>query len=285
MIIKALVKRHLTLYLRDRWSVFFSFLSVIIILGLFILFLRNTFGSFSEYEGAGYVSTSWILSGVLMVSTVTVPLGFLGIMVKDLEIKTINDFYVAPIKRTEIVFSYFLAALIIGSVFGFFNLTIGVSFLFIQYGYFIGFLNLLTLMALVILSSGLFSSLFFLVVTYIKTLNAHGTLSTLIGTLIGFLTGLYVPVGALSDTLRTVLSLLPFMQMVTLFRRFYMADALNLVFENASEMEAGVVSLLGVNLEFGDTVIASSVTLLIIVGWTLLFLGLSVLRLKTFKRK
>jgi multidrug/hemolysin transport system permease protein len=286
MITKALVKRHLTLYLRDKWSVFFSFLSVIIILGLFLLFLRTTFtNDFSEYPDAGYVSYAWILSGVLMVSTVTVPLGFLGIMVQDLELKTVNDFYVAPIKRTQIVFSYYIAAVVIGSVFGFFNLSLGVLFLLFEFGYFSGVLNLLMLLGLVILSASLFSSLFFFVVSYIKTSNAHGTLSTLLGTLIGFLTGLYVPVGALSDTIRTVLSVMPFMQMVSLFREAYMIDPFNRIFSEAPGMETYIRDLLGIDLILFDQTIQPLLTFLIIIIWTILFLGLSILRLNTYKRK
>ncbi|MFP4286280.1 MAG: ABC transporter permease [Candidatus Izemoplasmataceae bacterium] len=286
MITRALIKRHLTLYLRDRWAIFFSFLSVIIILGLFILFLKNTFGSdFNAYQDAAYVSHAWILAGVLVVSTVTVPLGFLAIMVQDLELKTINDFYVAPISRTQIVLSYFFSALVIGSVFGLFNLAIGITYLLIQFGYFIGLFNLMILTSLTILSASLFSSLFFLVITYIKTLNAHGTLSILLGTLIGFLTGLYVPIGALSNTLRTVLSIMPFMQMATLFRKAYMADAFERVFVNAEGMKASVIDLLGVNLKIFSIEISTAYTLLIILGWMGIFLGLSILRLKTFKRK
>ncbi|MFW5865082.1 MAG: ABC transporter permease, partial [Candidatus Izemoplasmataceae bacterium] len=106
-----------------------------------------------------------------------------------------------------------------------------------------------------------------------------------LGTLIGFLTGLYVPIGALSNTLRTVLSIMPFMQMATLFRKAYMADAFERVFVNAEGMKASVIDLLGVNLKIFSIEISTAYTLLIILGWMGIFLGLSILRLKTFKRK
>jgi multidrug/hemolysin transport system permease protein len=283
--ISRLVLRHITLYVRARWAVFFSFLSVLIILGLFMLFLRDSFGGdFGELPYADYVIHTWIFSGVLMVSTVTVPLGFYVVMIRDIELKTINDFYVAPIKRRNIVISYFIAALLIGSIFGLFNLVVGQLYIGFKFGLFLDFFTLLKLVLLVIFSSSLFSSLFFLALTYIKSSDAHGTLGTLIGTLIGFLTGLYIPIGVLGNTMRNILSLLPTMQMVSIFRIVYMEDSLDKAFVGAGAFRIQMESFLGVSLELFNQVISPWLTMIILIIWTIIFLTLSIMRLNAFKR-
>ena len=279
----ALIKRHLMIYLRDRWAIFFSFLSVFIILGLFILFLRNSF-DLSE-PNTDYMVYSWILSGVLMVSTVTVPLGFLGLMVVDLERKTLNDFYVAPIPRKTIVFSYLIAAILIATLFAVINLIVGQIFIYSQVGNFMPLVSWIQTLLLVILSTALFSSLFFYIVSFLKTSNSHGTLSTLVGTLIGFLTGLYVPIGYLGETTRTVLSLLPPMQAVSAFRLVYMEDTLNTVFSGAPEsVRVEQEFILGITIRISDTNLGLGFVLILILFWTLLFVGLSLHRITKFKR-
>ncbi len=283
----ALIKRHLMLYLRNRWAVFFSFLSVLIILGLFLLFLGNMFqgGPLGEHpDGEAFIYT-WIFSGILFVSTVTVPLGFLGIMVRDFETKAINDFYVSPLDRRHIVVSYFVAAVVISLALSIVNLIVGQLYLWFKFGFVLAFANWLGIFGLLLLSSMLFSSIFFYVVTYVKTSNTHGTLSTLVGTLIGFLAGLYVSVGALPDFTRYILSLLPTLQMSSAFRLIYMDALIQSVFSGADPSVASRERMfLAIDLQLGDFTFSLWMLILIGIAWTLVFMTLSMLRLKSFKK-
>ena len=85
-VLYQLVLRNVRLFLRDRAAVFFSFLSVIIILGMYILFLgkvqrMNLPQEVMDIEGGDWLISSWIMAGILTVSTVTVPLGAVGNLV------------------------------------------------------------------------------------------------------------------------------------------------------------------------------------------------------------
>jgi multidrug/hemolysin transport system permease protein len=63
--ILALTKRHLKLFFRDKASVFFSLLSVIIIIALYVLFLGDMIsGSMADTPGFRYVMDSWIMAGI-----------------------------------------------------------------------------------------------------------------------------------------------------------------------------------------------------------------------------
>ncbi len=284
MMIFALIKRHLKIYLRDRWAVFFSFLSVIIILVLFMVFFRNAFGTVTDTTEGQYMINGWIFSGVLMVATVTVPLGFLGVMVTDRETNAINDFYVAPIARSKIVISYLVAAIIIGSVLGIINLILGQVYMFISVQTFLPLITNIQLLLLIILSTTLFSSLFFYVVTFIKTANSHGTLSTLVGTLIGFLAGLYVVVGSLPTATRYIMALFPTLQMASLFRLVYMNEALDLLFQENTVRRETESFMLGIRIEIGSFELTPLILLLFSLFWITLFITLSIMRLKAFKK-
>ena len=97
-VLLQLVRRNILNYLRDKASVFFSFLSVIIIILMYILFLGkmqidNLEGAFEGVEGVGWLVSSWIMAGFLTVSIITVPLGALGNLNNYRDKHLIDDFY------------------------------------------------------------------------------------------------------------------------------------------------------------------------------------------------
>ena len=137
----SLVKRHLLVFLRDKWSVFFSLLSVLIVILLYTLFLIKMHDTSlpEALQGtteAQHLTYTWLFSGVLMVSTVTVPLGFLGTMIRDRTERISNDFYVTPLKRLSITLSYLIAAFIITVMLALVNLISQTGCLLVlQHGY------------------------------------------------------------------------------------------------------------------------------------------------------
>ena len=93
-----LVKRNSLLFLRERSAVFFSLLSMLIVLALMVIFLgrmnsRALVDLLSEWGGerdlaadernAAYLIQLWTLAGILVVNAVTVTLTVTGIMVQD----------------------------------------------------------------------------------------------------------------------------------------------------------------------------------------------------------
>lgn len=280
----ALIKRHMLCYLRDRWAVFFSFLSVFIILGLFLLFLGNL-QSASVPEAlrgtpeADYLIYSWIFSGLVVVSSVTVPLGFLHIFIKDHVEKNIDDFYVAPIKRSAIVFSYMFTAFLVGVLLSILSFSLTVAILYSVSGYFLPFIDSIKVIGIIVFSNALFTALFFFIATYLKTLNAHSNLATLTGTLIGFLCGLYVPIGSFSSTIQSILNLFPPMQITALMRRVYMNDALQQVFPSAPAAES-YRQFFGVDLILFTADLSSLVLYIILTTWIIAAVSASIFRVK-----
>ncbi len=284
-----LVKRNTLLYLRDRASVFFSFLSVIIIIAMYILFLGKMQGNdlsdaLGTIPGINWLTSSWIMAGILTVSTVTVPLASLGTLIRDRESGKIADFYTSPISRRILALSYMLSSWVISFIMVGLNLIIGQIYVLSNGGEFFPLLTLFKIIGLYTLSIISFSSLFFYISLFMKSLNAFSLLSTLVGTFVGFLGGIYIPVGVLSENIQRVMNLLPTAHSVTLIRKIYMEGAVNKVFENAPEQAyTSYAQMYGLSIKIGDMELSNSLMLLSLAVFAIVFYLLSVLKLSRSK--
>ena len=69
---KGLVIRNLKLYFKDKGAVFFSLLGVLIVIGLYILFLGDTFtDSLKEFYKPENIMSGWTMAGLLAITTLT----------------------------------------------------------------------------------------------------------------------------------------------------------------------------------------------------------------------
>ena len=96
--LSTLTRRHILLYVRDRSAVFFSMLSVLIVLLLMLVFLgdmnkdelmqlvQQAHGSIQEGD-AMHLITMWTIAGILVVNAFTVPITMIGIFIQDKEQK------------------------------------------------------------------------------------------------------------------------------------------------------------------------------------------------------
>ena len=100
-----IAKRNILLFFRDKAAVFFSLLSVLIIIGLYVLFLGDLLRQGMDHFGdkARFISDSWIMAGVVGAASITTAMGSYATIVSDKESKKIKDFYSSPIERRDIV--------------------------------------------------------------------------------------------------------------------------------------------------------------------------------------
>src|SRR5699024_10331825 len=80
----TLIHRHIKLFLKDKMSVFFSLLSVFIIIVLYVLFLsENLIANIPTFENQSAFTFLWMFAGIIAVTTATTPLGALGKYIED----------------------------------------------------------------------------------------------------------------------------------------------------------------------------------------------------------
>ncbi|MEG0385713.1 MAG: ABC transporter permease, partial [Solibacillus sp.] len=120
----SLVSRNNKMFRRDKTQVFFSLLSVIIVIALYGMFLQKMQVDAIEQVTKATPETitmvnEWLVAGLLSMIAVTTTLGAFGIAIQDLESKSAADFLTAPISRAKIQLSYVLNAFFIGFIFSF----------------------------------------------------------------------------------------------------------------------------------------------------------------------
>lgn len=229
--IKSLILRNLKIYFRDKTSVFFSLLGVFIIIGLYVIFLgKMMIGYTDEVIGSDsrFLMTSWIMAGVISVTTITTCNGAFGIMVEDTALNKIRDFKVSPIKRWQLVLSYVLSAMIVGFLMSILTFVLSEIYIYIDGGSVLSFLSILKALGIILLSVFSSSALIFLIMSFIKSQNAFGTASSIIGTLIGFLTGIYIPIGNLPNGVQTLIKVFPLSHSGVLLRQIMMNEVMDI---------------------------------------------------------
>ena len=112
---------------------------------------------------------------------------------------------------------------------------------------------LLKILGLILLSVLANSSFLFLVVSFFRTTNAFATASTILGTLIGFVAGIYVQIGILPVALQTLIKIFPISHVGLLMRRVMMEAPMSLAFAGApAEVIDSFKKTMGAVFYFGE---------------------------------
>lgn len=273
--------RNLKVYFKDKSSVFFSLLAVFIIIGLYVLFLGDLMmRSLPGLPGARFLMDSWIMAGMLAAATVTTTMGAFGIMVQDKEQKIVKDFAASPVSKGSLMGGYIIGALGVGLVMSLVSFVLAELYILSGGGELLPPMAALKTLGLIALNTLSSSSMVLFLVSFFKSTNAFVTASTIIGTLIGFLTGIYLPVGQLPEAVQLVVKLFPVSHGAVLLRQTMMEAPLAVTFAGLPEEAAAEFeTLMGVRFFFGDTALSPLWSLVILLLTILVFYGLSILNL------
>lgn len=277
--------RNVRIFFRDRTSVFFSFLSVLIIILLYVLFLGDTIvnslkNEIADANAARFFADTWIMAGVLVANSITSTLGALEVLVNDEHRGIGKDFLVSPVRRWQLVFGYVLSTWTVGVLTGLIVFAVSQAYIVMRGGEIISAVNALKVAGLILLNVLAFSSFNFLVVSFFKTNAAFSTFSTLVGTLIGFVTGVYVPIGVLPEFLQKLIALVPATHAASVMRQLYMSASLSKAYADMPPQFSSEFSrIYGITLNYGGKSIALPVMLSYVAVTGAVFLGLSIVRL------
>lgn len=291
-----IVKRNILIYLRDKTAVFFSLLSMIIVIGLMVLFLGNMNRDnvvylLEQYGGqrdkaldlsnATNLIQVWTIAGLLVVNSLTVSLTMIGMMVEDEAKNRIESFYVAPIKRSILALSYVIASIIVASLICVITLVISQGYLFLTDSAVFTRVQLAQLMVLIIVNVFVYSCLLFLIAVFVHSVSAWSTLGSLFGTLVGFVGAIYLPMGMLPESVQKVLKCLPILHGISLTRQISTKIALENTFLGLpEEVSKEYRRYMGVTVEVKEQVISSGSQLTFLILWGIVALFISVVLLK-----
>ena len=239
-----LISRNRKVYTRDRLAFFMSFLSVIILILVYQIFLgkiqldaiKAALRSNTVSSDTIHMVNYWLIAGLTTIISMTSTLGAFGVMVSDKEKKLNEDFKVSPISNIKIELSYAIFAVLFGIVMTMFSCIFAI-------GIFNGFNSLLeysamdylTILGIVSLGTVLSAAMILPILAFIHTSSAFTTLSTIVGTFIGFISGAYLSIGSVGKALQQVMTWFPLTQINSLLKQVLMKGSIAKVFDKANE--------------------------------------------------
>lgn len=269
----SLTKRNCLVFLRDRGAVFFSLLAMLIVLILMGVFLgnmneENVINLLREYGGlrdsaqdqerARELVQYWTLAGILVVNAVTVTLSVIGNRVTDISEGKLASMYTAPVRPGIIALSYVASAWLIGIFMC--TLTLGIALCYIGAtgGELLGIGALARILLLIVLNVFVFSIIMYLLALFVKSSSAWSGLATVVGTLVGFVGAIYLPMGNLPEKVADGLKYLPILHGASLMREVCCEKVLQTTFEGLpAEVASSYQEYMGIQIKMGEETASS----------------------------
>lgn len=283
--------RNLKRYYRDMGSLFFSLLSVLIVVALYIFFLtdlqvQSIQTVIGDRDGIEPFIHAWIVGGLLCIPAVSVPLVLLTFKVDDTAEGVYDDLIVTPASRIHLMLGYILAAWIAGFVMTCLTLLLGELYIVAKGGAWLPVLSVLKMLGIAGLTILAFSGFSFFSIMGLRSHSSLTVVNTMLNTLIGFFAGLYVPVGFLSEGVSAVIKVFPLSHAAALMRRIAMKQAMDsLFFQLPIDAADKIRQNYGVDLVLGGHSITGMEMILVLVGFGLVCYTVSALILAKAKTR
>ncbi|MDD7266827.1 MAG: ABC transporter permease [Lachnospiraceae bacterium] len=294
-------KRNLRVFFSDRQTIFFSMLTPIIVLSLYLLFLSDNYTKSVEHSLQQVAATARradikafvngiLLTGILGTEIISIPFHTLTTMVHDRERRIDNDVLATPMKRGVVVLGYFIAAVAATVIMGSIVAAVGIGVMVGQ-GLPLPSLSMFGRLFLTLLL-GAFSStaLFMLLLLLIKTEAAAGAISGIVSAVSGFVIGAYMPISAFGKGIQTVCNLFPATGITVLFRDILTMPAINRLADalpqaRRTQFVEEMRAAFGYELQWGGHGIGRMGIVIFVSAGILLCLGLLVLIYSGMYRK
>ena len=296
--ILSLTRRNMKVFLRDKTGVFFSLLSPLLVLLLFILFLgdlqidsvKNTLVNYgvSEMFSSNFpkaVAYNWLVAGVLGVSAITVSFSCLSVIITDREKGIENDYKASPISNIKVYISYILGVFLSTLLIMIIVSIAGIIFLACTNSLNMKFIDYLVLYGSIILGSFNAALFAYALTSFIKTTGAHGAFTGLICAISGFLIGAYMPLSSFPKPIQYLCGIIPGSHSAGLAR----TSLLNNYINEATDINAEVGSALNeyfsvkINL-FGNNINQGGMFIYLIAS-TIIFLIINIVIIKVRNSK
>lgn len=295
-----LTKRNILLYFRDKGSVFMSLLSMLIILALMLFFLGDMsmdnitqllsglsgHDTSNDENNAKLLVLSWTVAGIIPINSVMVALSTLSSIIKDKTSGKIYSIYTAPVSRLTITLSYISAACVTSVIICLVTLVVSECILCTMGMTAFTFSEHLKILGMICVNSFTYSAIMYLFAVLVKSEGAWSGFGTVIGTLVGFFGGIYLPIGQLSDGLANVMTCTPVIYGTAMFRSVMTRSITNTAFADAPDvMTEEFRKAMGIDLEAFGSIVSPAVCVAIVIGFGLFFTIMGATAVSILKRR
>ena len=289
---RYLTLRNIKLYFKDKMTFLVSLITPLILLVLFITFLKSTYedsilsiiqGFDLDQSLIDAFTGGWLFSSVLATSCITVAFCS-GMMVIDKINRANIDFMVSPVKKSTLQLSYVLANLFSTFIITFVLLIVGLIYLACV-GFYITFVDILLIVFGIIITSLFGTILANIIWTFTHSQGVVSGVCTFVSALYGFICGAYMPISTMGQGMQYFVSLLPGTYATVLFRQGFLNSVLNRMRETLPQgMINGIASGFDVKMSFFGHDVSTLALILVISISTIVLLGVF-LFINKFKKK
>ena len=255
--ILGFIKRNVLLFFKDWQSILFSLLTSIIVLVLYLLFLKGTFVSaiqraMEQYPGLASMvlqkdidmfANLFLLSGILGSAMISVPFSCITVLVKDRANKVDYDILSTPLKREQIIFAYFVSAVLTSTLLTDIILAVGLIGIRMQGNMYLNISQVVKAFSVVALGSISASAIFMIVVLFFKTVRACEAFFGILSAASGFVIGAYIPISQFSNEVQTVCNLFPASQITIMLRNILLNGLLEHINTSLQGVDQGMFVL------------------------------------------
>ena len=282
--ILAMVKRNCLCYFRDKASVFFSLLGVLIVILLYLIFLKDMLVDSFMTEISEMVSRdsvkefvdAWVMAGILAIVSVTTSAGSLQTMIGDKVSGKDRDAKMTSLSSAKISAAYILSTFLVGQIMSIIAFAIAVGYLAAT-GCEMSALGIAETLLLTIPASLSGAIIVYTLTCRMRSEGAFSGFSTVLGVLIGFLTGIYMPLGTMAEGMQTVGSLMPATHIAALMRQTLSTDAFDKIMTGApSETYDEIWFMMGYQIELFGVEFSVLMSIIYVIAVTLVFFGIAV---------
>ena len=287
-----LTLRNIKLYFKDKMTFLVSLITPLILLVLFIAFLKSTYedsilsiiqGFDLDQSLIDAFTGGWLFSSVLATSCITIAFCS-GMMVIDKINRANIDFMVSAVKKSTLQLSYVSANLFSTFIITFVLLIVGLIYLACV-GFYITFVDILLIVFGIIITSLFGTILANIIWTFTHSQGVVSGVCTLVSALYGFICGAYMPIRTMGQGMQYFVSLLPGTYATVLFRQGFLNSVLNRMRETLPQgMINGIASGFDVKMSFFGHDVSTLALILVISISTIVLLGVF-LFINKFKKK
>ncbi len=281
-------KRNILAFFRERATVFFSILSPLIVLMLYVFFLGDVqVNSIKSALPQGiYVDDklikafvdSWLIAGIMCVSCMTVALNSMLVMVSDKENKLFRDFTSTPVKPYVLTLGYFISFYLITFLICFGVLVVGIIYLAACGSLYITAKDFFITFGILLLSVTSSTLILMSIMSFMKSGSASGAFSGIFSAISGFIVGAYMPVSMFPEVIASLTVIVPGTSTGGLFRNYLMRGALEKMGENLPEAFAnGIKSEFGFDMEFFGKTLGMNFMWIYLAAGIVVFLAVNII--------
>lgn len=301
----GLTKRNMLVYFKDKGAIFFSLLTSVIVLVLYLCFLKGTFedafnsslneipmiSSLINSEDVDAFINITLLVGMICSALITVPFNCLQTLVKDRENRIDYDISATPIKRWQIILSYFVSASCCACIMTGLILTAGLVILGFEGGIPLSAVDVFKAYGMVFIGAVSATAFFMTFIVFFRSTQSSGAFFGMISAASGFVIGAYIPISQFSTNVQTVCNLFPASHVTVIIRNVLMRGVMENMNRSMGGLDNGLFTeglresfsfnsvLFGDKLSVGQSLVyIAGVCIVCMIVMTLVYTG-------TYKRK